>query len=191
MTPPASGGIPHGYYVDHHAPSHFVVRCTHCGRIALTDDRARAHNRADNHAFTCRPTGVTPVSKREDTAESEFVESEPATVPTSNVDILESDITGERITVRYESVMKRTGQKEIVGDVTAMLPAPDDESVEYKGVILRLASGQRRRIDLLEGLIECPHNSDRGWRRIGDLISVGRALAAGNPPAVATDGGER
>lgn len=188
MTPPASGAVPRRHHVDHQDPSEFVVRCTHCGRLAVVGDRARAHTRADNHALRCRSTGVTPVSESETASETESTEPGPPSATTGGLCIFDEDFTGESITVRYESVSERSGEREIVGDVVAMLPAEEDP-VEYGGVILALPSQTRRRVDLLDELVECPHNSERGWRRIGDLVGVGPASAAGNPPVVMTDGG--
>lgn len=192
MTFSASGG-PRGYRVDHESPEKFVVRCAHCGRLALEDGRAEAHSRADNHALRCANTGVTPVSVRSDAREDVLVpETAETVVPIvteHNVDIFETDLSDESITVRYESVSRRSGEKEIHGEVTAMVPGREDDPVEYRGVILRLPSQKRRRVDFLDKLVECPHNSARGWRRIGDLLSVGPAMTAGSPPVVMTDGG--
>jgi hypothetical protein len=133
---------------------------------------------------------VTPVSKRSDatTDDQEPSRGSPAPATTGGLSVFEDDLTDERISVRYESVSNHSGEREVVGDVVAMLPA-DEEPVEYRGVIIRLPSRKRRRVDLLEELVECPHNSERGWRLIGDLLGIGPASAAGNPPVVMTDGG--
>jgi len=184
----ASGIIPRGWSVDHETPDEFVVRCTHCGRVSINDDRGRAHRLADNHAIHCSPTGVTPVSRPPDLCGG--VEPEPdGSVAVAGVDALRHDIVGETLTVRYQSVDPKSGGCEVSGDVVAMLPADDEVDIDHRGFILRLPTKVRRRVDIITGDIECRHNSATGWRSIGDVTAVSPAFRVDSEPVVMTDGG--
>lgn len=196
-VPSTADPLPRGWIVDHDVPTHFIVRCARCGRLAIETDRATAHTRADNHALRCRETGVTPARKPEDdeddesgsTAEVEADGTEPA-ASDGGLDVLGVDITGQEIAVRYESVSKRAGEQQVIGDVTAMLPAPEQADFSYRGLIVRFGNQTRRRVDLLRDVVECPHNCEDGWRKAGDLTGLSPAQRADNPPVVMTDGGQ-
>ena len=184
---PAMGAIPRGWSVEHSHPDAFVVRCTACGRVSIKDDRGRAHRFADNHAIHCSPTGVTPVTRPEGPASGP--EPKPdAAVAVTGFDAFEHGLVGEEIVVRYDSIDPSSDGVQVAGDVVAMISAPD-ANVEYRGLVLRLPTGSRRRLDLVDGTIECEHNSTQGWRTIGELTSVAPVATANAEPVAMTDGG--
>jgi proliferating cell nuclear antigen len=183
----STGAIPRGWSVEHSHPDAFVVRCTACGRVSIKDDRGRAHRFADNHAIHCSPTGVTPVSQPEGPASGP--EPKPdAAVAVTGFDAFEHGLVGEEIVVRYDSIDPSSDGVQVAGDVVAMISAPD-ANVEYRGLMLRLPAGSRRRLDLVDGTIECEHNSTQGWRTIGELTSVAPVATANAEPVAMTDGG--
>jgi len=166
---PASDTIPRGWSVDHADPEQFVVRCSHCGRIGIKDDRGRAHRLADNHALRCSQTGVTPVSSR---ASAPTADAAETAVADGGLEVTEADLRGEEIVVEYDSVSERATRQRIAGDVVAMLPAPEDrDDVEHSGVVLRLSDGRRRLVDVLQDRVKCSTNGGRDiqWRTIGYL----------------------
>lgn len=191
-TPSTTDPIPRGWSVDHDAPTEFVVRCTHCGRIAIRDDRAAAHRRADSHALRCRATGITPVRRPDDATlpAADQADATPAAVGDGGLDVLGADLAGQEIAIRYESVSKRAGEQQVIGDVVAMVPAPSSADFENKGLIVRLGNQTRRRVDLLRDVVECPHNCDDGWREVGALTGLAPAQQAANDPVIMTDGGQ-
>jgi hypothetical protein len=184
--------VPRGWSVNHADPTHFIVRCGCCGRIAIEELRGEAHSRADDHAMRCRPTGVTPVVKPDDLDDELAPGTGEQRVAAADGGLdVDSDMKGEEVVVRYESVSQRAGEQEIIGDIVAMVPAPDDADNTHDGFILRLGNQTRRRVHLTDELVECSHNSQPGWRKIGDLTSVAPAQRADTPPVLLTDGGER
>jgi len=182
----ASGAVPSGWSVDHESPDQFVVRCTQCGRVSIKDDRGRAHRLADNHAIRCSPTGVTPVSRPDGPGGDR--EPEPdAAVTVTGFDAFEHDLVGEEIVVRYDSIDPSSDGIQVAGDVVDMVSAPDAD-VEFRGLVLRLPTGVRRRLDLVDGTIGCEHNSTPGWRTIGELTSIAPTTTKNAEAVAMTDG---
>jgi len=59
-----SSRIPNGWEHSPHSPDQFVLRCTECGILDRVDERAVAHDRANEHALDCdHSVGVTPIQQ--------------------------------------------------------------------------------------------------------------------------------
>lgn len=187
-VPSTDDAVPLGWEPDHHAPTHFVVRCTGCDRLYIETDRITAIKKADSHGLHCRPVGVTPVRKtgrKPVEFDANDQNSSPA-ISDGGLDVFETDLAGEELVVRYESVSKRAGEQQTVGEVTAMVPA-DGADFDYRGFIVRTEDGKRRQVNVLSGEVLCFHDGGE-WRAIGDLREFAPAVTADNP-RVMTDGG--
>lgn len=190
--PTASEAIPRGWNVDHQQPNQFVVRCSACGRLDINESRANAHRRADTHALHCESTGVTPVSTpSESTEENLEAPLEDAAVLDDGLDVQETDLVGRLVDVQYDSAASGATMKTVTGEIVAMLPATTDVIDDpYRGFVLRLPDERRLRVDVFEAVVECPHNTDSNWRRMGDLRRVAPTVDV-EAPRVMTDGGSR
>jgi hypothetical protein len=191
LPAPASGHIPGGWTPDTDAPTHYVVRCTTCGRLEIKADLAKAHSTADGHALRCGSVGVTPVTRPATDDDEEAVE-ESAHAGRSTAAILDvplaDELVGHELAVEYDSVSSQSGAKRVHGTVHAVTPAPDAADADLEAIIIQLPTESRRRLDLRDDVVECQHNSASGWRKIGDLDRLTPAHST-DQPVVMTDGG--
>jgi hypothetical protein len=176
--------VPGGWRPDHSTPEKFVIRCSDCGRLSLTEDRGDAHDRADSHALTCEQAGVTPISPlEEDDLDDE--EERPTLAPSL------TDLDGEEVTVVYRS--NRSGRlQERDAVVEEMLDSNHD--VPYRGFLAEASNGILLEIDLLAAVV-FSHGNVRS--PTGEFVRVeptceDPALVenATEDARVATDGGE-
>jgi hypothetical protein len=178
--------IPGGWHPDHNTPSKFVVRCRDCGRLAVTDGRGPAHDRADSHALTCSQTGVTPISLIDDDADDE-PESDTATLRPR-----QTNLVGEEVTLVYNSKDPRSDEIERDAVVEEMLTSYLD--VPYRGFLARAQNGIQLEVDLSAGIV-FSHGNVRS--PTGEILRVEPACEepalgeeATDDARVATDGGE-
>lgn len=191
MTPPVSGVIPRGWWIDHDAPSDFVVRCVECGRLSIRDGRAQAHKQAIRHALRCSQTGVTPVVRPDNVSvgvdETEDAES---LLLLEDVNPRCDDIVGTEVVVRYESISSRAGTQEVSGLISSMLGG---DSGSYRGVELRVDDDRWLRVDVIDEAVLCEgrelNSGGTQWRTIGEAEHL-RPARVGES-AVVTDGGAR
>jgi hypothetical protein len=190
LPTPASRHIPGGWTPDNDAPTHLVVRCTTCGRLEIEADRAKAHSKADDHALRCSSVGVTPVTHPatdDDEAVEESADAGRSTAAILDVPLAD-ELVGVEFAVEYDSVASRSGTQRVHGTVHAVTPAPHAVAADLEAIIIQLPTESRRRLDLRDDVVECPHNSASGWRKIGDLDRLTPAYST-DQPVVMTDGG--